>query len=264
MYSIPFINSLISCTTLDDLHSLLAISQRNVIIDSLLEFSAQFNSIEYLGQLSFNSDRTQSFINNVSSLPCCGEVKYFLMSLLGDPELHWRCSNRIIASLYWYYRTFAPKNTTLARVNTIGLSLSQDFSVPCERNFLYSVNSFDLPTDILSTSYLAHMSLTSFEKLSSLWSHRFVSSIVFLRSYYLNTFSDKPASFPSPFFKIYDFSVKRLLPSWGGSMHLDQDSLGPFLVTAILSSHKLQFRKSSSKLPSFVLSSPISDFVIFE
>ena len=63
----------------------------------------------------------------------------------------------------------------------------------------------------------------------------------FLHSYYSNMFSEKPSYFPSPYFNIYDFSVKRLLPSWGASMQQDKDSLGPFLVAAILSSSSLQF-----------------------
>ena len=259
-----FIDSLIACSTQDDLNTLLANSNRNTIIDSLLVYSNQFDNPEYLGQLSFNSDRTKYLIKQVSSFPCCDQSKYFLMSLIGDPELHWRCSNMILPSLYWYYRSFAPKNTTISKVNAIGLSLSQDYSVPYERDYLYSVDSINLPTDILSPSYLAFLSLLPFEKLCSLWNHRFVSSIVFLHSYYSNMFPEKPSYFPTPFFNIYDFSVKRLLPSWGASMQQDRDSLGPFLVAAILSSSKLTIRNSSAKLPPFIISSPISDFVNFE
>ena len=154
-----FIDSLIACSTQDDLNTLLANSNRNTIIDSLLVYSNQFDNPEYLGQLSFNSDRTKYLIKQVSSFPCCDQSKYFLMSLIGDPELHWRCSNMILPSLYWYYRSFAPKNTTISKVNAIGLSLSQDYSVPYERDYLYSVDSINLPTDILSPSYLAFLSL---------------------------------------------------------------------------------------------------------
>ena len=153
-----FIESLIGCSSQDDLYTLLKNTHRDIIIDSLLDYSNQLDTPEYLGQLSFNSDRTKSFIDKVSSFPCCEQVKYFLLSLLGDPELHWRCSNMIIPPLYWYYRTFAPINTTIYKVNAIGLSLSHDFSVPCDRDYLYSVESINLPTDIVSPSYLAFLS----------------------------------------------------------------------------------------------------------
>ena len=256
-----FVNSLVACSNQHELETLLKAFDRNEIINSLIEFTSQFDSTEYLGQLSFHSDKTNSLINQFNSLKCCDFVKYFLMSLCGDPELHWRCSSNILPSLYWFYRAFAPKKTTIFKVNSLGVSLSRDFSVPLHRDYLYSISPESLPPDITSPDFLAHLCLAPYDYLSCQWSPQFVSNILFLNSYYTNLFPEQPSSFPSPYFQIYDFSVKRLLPSWGASMEQDQDILGPFLVCTILSSHKLTVRDSSNKLPSFLLSSPIANLI---
>lgn len=258
------LKSLIACTSFEDLSSLLNASPRNDIIDALLDYKKEFQSAEYIGQHSFYSERTQSITNQIASLPSCYHVKYLLMSLIGDPELHWRLCSKIIPSFFWYYKSLAPNNTTISKVNNIGLDIARHFSIPLDREYLYSNFSSVLPSDITSPAYLAALSLMPSQVICSLWSERFESQITFLSSYYSNLFPEKPAFFPPPFFNIYDFSVKRLLPSWGASMAQDSDSLGPFLVSLILSSYKITVRDSSVKLPGFLISSTISNLVEFK
>ena len=238
-------------------------TSRHSIIDSLLEHKSQYNSTEYIGNNSFNTEHTQSLVNQIASLPSCFHVKHLLMSLIGDPGLHWRLSPKILPSLYWYYRSLAPDKTTISKVNNIGVGISSDFGLSLDRGLLYLQSSPQLPSDITSPLFLASLALMPFNSICSLWSNRLESEITFLRSYYSNLFNDQPAFFPSPYFNIYDFSVKRLLPSWGASMPQDTDALGPFLVSVILSSRKLTIRNSSAKLAPFVLSSTISNLVNF-
>ena len=125
------------------------------------------------------------------------------------------------------------------KVNQLGLSLSNDFNLPLNSGHLYSNFDIQLPKDITSPRFLAFLSLASFNVIRSLWSERFEAHILYLHSYYSNLFPENPTTFPSPFNDIYDFSVKRLLPSWGASMINDLDTLGPLLVCLYLHPIKL-------------------------